>query len=280
MLDLKFYPCARDFLQSCGSFLEDHEAENNLIIGLASSLEKNSSSYDNPFFASVGAATVTAAFMRTPPHRLILSKPATTAGLDLLLEELIKRKDALPGVLGPAEEAEYFTRKWLKHTGGSATYLPELVYKASSITNIPEATGSNRLAQSGDIELLTIWMNEFSDFTGQTIESPEVLNARLQRRIQEERCHVWEVEGVPVSVLQAVGDTPNGIRIGFVYTPEKYRRNGYASALVGVVSSWLLSQGKKYCFLFTDAGYEASNKIYQRLGYEMACEFRQYDFSG
>ena len=61
--------------------------------------------------------------------------------------------------------------------------------------------------------------------------------------------------------------TPNGIRIGPVYTPPELRGRGYASALVAKLSSSLLAGGRRFCFLHTDLANPASNKIYERLGY-------------
>jgi hypothetical protein len=46
---------------------------------------------------------------------------------------------------------------------------------------------------------------------------------------------LWEQNG-PVSLAGFTGPTPNGIRIGPVYTPPAHRRRGYASALVAALS--------------------------------------------
>ncbi|MBA2569295.1 MAG: GNAT family N-acetyltransferase [Actinobacteria bacterium] len=69
------------------------------------------------------------------------------------------------------------------------------------------------------------------------------------------------------------GPTPNGIRIGPVYTPPELRGRGYASALVAKLSSSLLAGGRRFCFLYTDLANPASNKIYERLGYVRVCEW-------
>ena len=61
--------------------------------------------------------------------------------------------------------------------------------------------------------------------------------------------------------------TPNGIRVGPVYTPPGLRGNGYASALVGQMTAELLGL-HRFCFLFTDLANPTANGIYQRIGYE------------
>ena len=78
--------------------------------------------------------------------------------------------------------------------------------------------------------------------------------------------YIWE-DGEPVSMCQATGATPHGIRIGAVYTPPELRRRGYASALVAAVSQAELDRGRRWCFLFTDLANPTSNRIYQAIGY-------------
>ena len=63
------------------------------------------------------------------------------------------------------------------------------------------------------------------------------------------------------------GRTPNGIRIGPVYTPPEQRRRGYGSALTAALTQQLLDGGRRFCFLFTDLANPTSNSIYQRIGY-------------
>ena len=72
--------------------------------------------------------------------------------------------------------------------------------------------------------------------------------------------------------------TPNGIRIGPVYTPPEQRGNGYATALVAEQSAWLLAGGRRFCFLYTDLANPTSNAIYERIGYERVADAAAYIF--
>ena len=51
--------------------------------------------------------------------------------------------------------------------------------------------------------------------------------------------------GGAVSITGATGPTPNGIRIGPVYTPPELRRHGYATALVAAVTPLILDEGSQ-----------------------------------
>ena len=70
----------------------------------------------------------------------------------------------------------------------------------------------------------------------------------------------------PVSLAGHAGETPNGARVGPVYTPPELRGRGYASALTAALTEQLLER-RRFCFLFTDLANPTSNSIYQRIGY-------------
>jgi len=89
---------------------------------------------------------------------------------------------------------------------------------------------------------------------------------------------VWE-DNTPVSMAGASGPTPNGIRVGAVYTPPERRRRGYASGLVAALSQEQLDAGKRFCFLYTDLANPTSNKIYQDIGYEAVSDVDEYHFA-
>jgi predicted GNAT family acetyltransferase len=94
--------------------------------------------------------------------------------------------------------------------------------------------------------------------------------------IEDRSAWFWETDGQRVSLAVAVGPTPNGIRIGRVYTPPERRGHGYASNLVAQLSAQLLAQGKKFCYLFTDIANPTSNSIYQKIGYRAVSDLTSY----
>ena len=89
--------------------------------------------------------------------------------------------------------------------------------------------------------------------------------------------YLWE-DGEPVSVAAAGGPTPNGIRIGPVYTPPDLRRHGYASASPRPSARRSSTRGGTFVFLFTDLSNRTSNRIYQAIGYEPVIDVDQITF--
>jgi uncharacterized protein len=86
-------------------------------------------------------------------------------------------------------------------------------------------------------------------------------------------------DGGPASMAGAGAPTPNGIRIGPVYTPPEHRRRGYASALTAALTRYLLDGGRRFCFLYTDLANPTSNAIYQQVGYTHVCDVEQHRFT-
>ena len=74
------------------------------------------------------------------------------------------------------------------------------------------------------------------------------------------------------------GPTPNGIRVGPVYTPSARRGHGYATALTAELSLRLLAGGRRFCFLYTDLANPTSNVIYERIGYRRIAESAEIVF--
>jgi predicted GNAT family acetyltransferase len=91
--------------------------------------------------------------------------------------------------------------------------------------------------------------------------------------------YVWEDRGKVVSVAGAGGRTPNGIRIGPVYTPPEQRGRGYATAVTAAASQDQLDRGRRFVTLFTDLANPTSNRIYRAIGYEPVCDMDMYGFS-
>jgi predicted GNAT family acetyltransferase len=89
---------------------------------------------------------------------------------------------------------------------------------------------------------------------------------------------IWD-DPDPVTMAGFRGRTPNGVRIGMVYTPPEYRRKGYATACVAALSQHLLDSGCRYVCLYTDLTNPTSNHIYQTIGYRPVVDSDEYGFS-
>ena len=90
---------------------------------------------------------------------------------------------------------------------------------------------------------------------------------------------LWEDESTVVSLTGYASSTPNGARIGPVYTPPDLRGRGYARSLVTHTTERLLGSGRRFCFLYTDLANPTSNRLYQEIGYRQLCVSEDWRFT-
>jgi predicted GNAT family acetyltransferase len=270
---------ATEWLRRAEPLLLADEARHNLILGLAGTLRDQPGLYpEHDLWLVEANGAVAAAALRTPPYRLVL------AGRDeAALEALARAVHELPGVVAAVPEAHVFAAAWQERTGaGVAQGHAQGIYRLERVVPPRPATGAARAAADGDRELLLQWLHAFSV---EALHEAEPGRDRLERMVDqrlgphsESGFVLWEDGGEPVSLTGFGSPTPNGSRIGPVYTPPERRGHGYASALVGDVSQARLDAGYRFCFLYTDLANPTSNRIYVDLGYERVCDSVELDF--
>jgi predicted GNAT family acetyltransferase len=160
--------------------------------------------------------------------------------------------------------------------------MAERIYQLTAVTPVQGVPGYLRRAGTVDRDLLVAWALAFYlEANQQTdVERARSLAERnIEARLNTDPggYYLW-IAGTPVSLAGCTGPTPNGIRIGPVYTPPEHRNHGYASAAVAALSQLLLERGFRSCFLFTDLSNPTSNKIYQAVGYQPVCDVDEYAF--
>jgi len=118
-----------------------------------------------------------------------------------------------------------FADLWSKATGAAYRLaMRERIFRLTSVRPLPHpAPGAMRPAVAADRDLIVTWLREFSreamgdlDPTDPT-EAADRWIARRGRTM-----YLWE-DGDVVSLCGVGGQTPNGVRIGPVYTPPRFR---------------------------------------------------------
>ncbi|HEX6844543.1 MAG TPA: GNAT family N-acetyltransferase [Actinomycetota bacterium] len=258
------------------------EARHNLLLGLADTLQRHPGRYPGSHLWVVreGENPVAAA-MRTPPFNLLVSGPLDEAAATALLDA-VEAVDAPPGVSAALPEVEVLARAWsARHRGGWRVVMTQGIYALRAVNDVPLPPGAARPAGAADRDLLLAWVRAFADeAVAHRPLTDEQVAVSVDQRLMGDRdgFWLWEVGGEPVSVAGFGGPTPNGIRVGPVYTPPTRRGLGYGTAVVAAVSRDLLASGRTFCFLFTDLANPTSNAIYRRIGYEQVCESAEITF--
>jgi hypothetical protein len=258
-------------------FLMRDEAEHNLIIGLTGALLQGHGAYpEPPYLATVEEDDiVVGCAFRTPPYKLGLTRMPDPA-LPLVASDVHRRFATIPTVLARREQAEAFGSAWTALTGvPGRPGRAQRIYQLTEVVPPAAVPGALRQAAGDDTALIASWIHAFGIEADHPPPDP---GATAAARIANGDVYLW-VAGEPVCMAVRAGRTPNGERIGYVYTPPTRRGHGYATACTAALSALVLGAGRRCCFLYTDLGNPTSNSIYQKIGYRPVCDVIDYDFS-
>lgn len=273
-----------EFRSRVDPLLMRNEARNSLFLGITGTLIDRPDVYEDFFLWAVleGEMPIAAGAM-TPPHNLLLADDATEISMSILAEHVVGRGFDLPGAQGTIPTVEHFCRTWSELNGVDTEIEVELgIHELTRVAMPPDVAGGPRPATTAEVDLLVDWLDAFLDEADPAAPKTDLEDA-VRKKLGLDPAlggtWLWEVDGEPVALSGYGGRTPNGIRIGPVYTPPKERGQGFATALVAAQSSWLLEQGRSFCFLFTDLANPTSNSIYRRIGYRKVGHARRYGFT-
>jgi predicted GNAT family acetyltransferase len=270
---------AADFLERAAPLLLEDEARHNLILGIAGTLRDDPSVYtDFDLWVVEDGGEAVGAALRTPPYNLVLARPREPGAVDALVAAI---DDDLPGVVGALPEVEAFATTWSAKRGANARRrMSQGVFALERVIPASAVPGAMRDADDDDRTLLLEWLRAFGvEALHDEEPDEERLTGFVDHRLRSSNAGLvlWEHDGA-VSMAGFGGRTPNGIRVGPVYTPPELRGRGYASALVAELSANLLQRGHRFCFLYTDLANPTSNRIYERIGYQRVCDSAEIVF--
>lgn len=115
--------------------------------------------------------------------------------------------------------------------------------------------------------LIGVWQAMHMEMEGRQF-TPEHCEETIRRMVREKNLFAWRLEDGTIAALTGKGDQAPYSKITSVYTLPRHRRKGYAINLVHGVTKTILDDGL-IPILYTDAGYEASNACYQKIGYKL-----------
>jgi hypothetical protein len=212
------------------------------------------------------AGEVVGAAMRTPKRPIYLGAleqqyAATVA------EVYAERVPEATGVAGALEATDAFMSRWTELRGVGATRTRGTrLHKLDDLSRL-QAEGGPRPATEDEAQLAAEWISiDFDD----EIEGSNLTWA--EQKIADGTLWFWEDDSTPVSMVGHHLPIFGVCRVGPVYTPDEFRRNGYAGALTAYVTGEILAAGNQAC-LFTDLANSTSNKIYRLAGYRPLADF-------
>ncbi len=215
--------------------------------------------------AVVGVGSITGGF------NMLLSRVADVAVSPALVEALLARNIAIPGVMGNERDALAFATSWRAQTGTRIVPgMRQAVMECRTVRPPRAVPGTSSRAGDSDREWLLPWLQAFADEADRDpTPHPDAGQAILRSVQPPAGMFIWRDEsGQPVSVAGYKGQTATGVRIGPVYTPPEHRARGYGTAVTAVATQALLDEGRQFTCLYTDLANPTSNHIYAAIGYE------------
>ena len=267
-MEVRRYSSAADFLDATKDFRSLDPVRTGLITSIAISVATGSRTYEDYFWWSVSQDNrVVGLAIRTVPYGYVFSPMGTDAVEELY--SFISVEDSFAHEFaGPKDVIDYLVRI----SGKAVTESEgELIYECQKL--IPaKPVGEFRAANESDFNLIYNWMKTFMVTTGLRMYDLERV---VRTGLIAGRYYLLILQGAPISMgghsdLQIFEGFSIG-RVGPIYTPEEFRKKGYASALTSEITKTLISQGALPT-LYTQAANPTSNKIYQKIGYTLVDE--------
>jgi hypothetical protein len=264
-------------LAAVGPWLEAHEAEHNLLLGLLPQLAPAS----GQLFAHVSRAdAIELVAVLGPPRGVIFSRVVSLDGVPLVVDALLEAGHrALPTAAGPSEVVRAFADRWRERTGVTPRYtMNQRIYALTELIAPRPTPGHFRVATADDDAVVCEWVAAFA--ADANVPSPQgaAMRARVEQQLAAGGFFLWD-DGGPVSMAGTARVTPHGACVSSVYTPPSLRGRGYASSCVAAWSAHQLAAGKRFCCLYADIANPTSNAIYQAMGYAPVADaaFVAYD---
>lgn len=251
------------------SYLEQFEAENNLVLGVLLSINENEK---NPLLMAtvIKDNNIGLVLLQTHPGQIILSKSVsfTSKDIHVIGEKLSNTLQDIPGFIGEKKLTTDLARYVSNLKGIQANvFMDQKIYKLEKVVKKTNTHGKLRRIIEKDHHTIKEWVYQFCYETNQPI-SLEEADKKAKLMINKGNFVAWVVNEELVSMAYATRPTQNNITISYVYTPISERKKGYASDCISTFTQNLLDRGYKTTSLYTDISNPTSNKIYIQIGYE------------
>ncbi|MBL8310854.1 MAG: GNAT family N-acetyltransferase [Burkholderiales bacterium] len=270
------YPDAIHLAREVEPILELDPANNTHSLSALKRIFEHGAQHDERFYAVVEAGDrVVGCAVRVDSKNLFLSVMSHAAA-ELLAAHLAIEQIELAGVVGRRDTVMSFVERYGRDY---ETHANLMLYRLEGQPQFGPAPGMSRIATQLHFDQVLAWYAAFEREVGM-IAVPTPLNRRVERRIADEQVVLWMDHGEPVSMACCNGLPANSARVGPVYTPPRLRGRGFAQAVTAAASLHVQRDRARTVFLFTDALNPASNRCYQRIGYQYLSDHLHLLFTG
>lgn len=271
-MDLVSHNDASAFLTVAQSFLESTDgAANHHVIQIAHAVGNESPFFAPPYLfwtaEGVDSGKVAGAAVCANPDGLVLSRSFPDACLEPLLGSAaannVQPKRLVCDEQSAGKASDAYRSVFGAHLGRAGGWV---VASTASISETSRnKTETVRRGAKDDQSLVIEWARHYELETPSFIDIPTFIRMKLASG----ELYVLEDDEVR-SMATVSGVTGTGARISSVFTPEPYRRNGFAGHLVRTIANDLLMNGRQFVMLTYEKGSPAA-KVYEAIGFQAVC---------
>lgn len=271
-MQIKLYNTPGEFLEENQHFLQEFEASCQLNLGNAAG-HKDEACHPGLLFGRCeeeGRAVLL--FGNTLPWNLCLNAiPGDFAALSatVLLADYLQREHIeITGVNASKELCNAFfsacSKPYRVRAAMDIMVLKELIEP-------PVVSAVVRKAVPADLGTVTDWICAFCKEALHEENDPKEMRERFSGKIQKEQVYLMETHDGTLVSTASVADRAlsHGVGISWVYTPPEHRGKGYCQNTVAAICREKLQEGYDYCTLFVDKKNPISNRVYEKIGFEI-----------
>lgn len=273
----KLYGKPGEFLEENQDFLLENEALVQLNLGNAQAHREEACHPGLLFGRYEENGEMCLLFGSTAPWNICLNAPQEAAASMQAVKELARylREEniEIAGVTARKDLADAFMQAY----GGAFKLWSSMdVMVLREVTAPPSVPGQLRKATLSDQDFVLRGVCGFMKDIHNEDTQPADHKERWLPRLEAGQIYLWEAEGEAVSMAGTIRPLEHGEPINAVYTPPEHRGKGYCQNTVAAICQEKLNEGKEYCTLFVDKKNPISNRVYQKIGFEIIEDCYEY----
>ncbi|WP_066306837.1 GNAT family N-acetyltransferase [Bacillus sp. FJAT-29814] len=209
---------------------------------------------------------------------LWISSEVTPTERNTIFQELAHTLKELPGIVADPQTAKEFLEVYSKtNAARSEIIMTTEAYLCPKILPPKNLIGEIHKTTDQHSDIVTEYLVGFHKDAFGTLVEPVTQATRAKNMIESGDLYFWMVNDWPVSMAYIAHRSPRHARITAVYTPNEYRKNGYASMLVAGLCAIIQSENL-VPMLFADTKNPDSNRIYQNIGFIKSGQIEEIKF--
>ncbi len=275
-MDILFYRDILEFQSLALPLLKSQCPINSLKLGILQYFSNHTNEPKGPVFAlCIKHDAVVAVFVQTRTLYFFAQNDHFTESIHGVIEEFVARQIKIHEVMGHGNTALLFAEAWKEQTLGGFQFAgKDYLYELQHIRDTKTVTGIFQRAVLQDIpDLIPLFRDYYREDLG-TIKTDRELEQSIAEQLAEYEIYLWYENGIK-SMVTAMLPYDSGVELANVFTPQEYRKKGYAAACIAEVCRSLLQRYARVV-LFVDHRNIAANSLYRKLGFQLVDEMSSY----